>query len=140
MPSYRVQTVLQICNYTFCKLKAKSYWCYWISNDRVASERTTCRKIKRWLRTLISVMNYVNTSFIQWFRQDQTFYPSEMTGSHLTYASQTLESSALTNMDILTTVPFDCIHHWMLYSIYLIKSLCAERVPSAEAEFGLSKN
>ncbi len=28
----------------------------------------------------------------------------------------------------------------MLYSIYLIKSLCTERVPSAEAEFGLSKH
>lgn len=28
----------------------------------------------------------------------------------------------------------------MLYSIYLINSLSAERVPSAEAEFGLSKH
>lgn len=34
----------------------------------------------------------------------------------------------------------DFIRHWMLYSIYLIKSLTAERVPSAEAEFSLSKH
>lgn len=149
MPSYRAQTVLHICNYTFSKLKAKSYWCYWISIDRVATERTTWHKKERDDSELWSVsrINYVNTSFILCIRQDQTFHPSEMTSSHLTShicltdaGVQCTHKHGYSDNSAADILPPDFIHHWMLYSIYLIKSLCAERVPSAEAEFGLSKH
>jgi len=57
----------------------------------------------------------------------------------------TLGSSLFTNTDFLTKVQLIFsillfILHSMLHSIDLIKSLKAKGLPSAEAEFGLSKD